>query len=267
MDQEEEPRSTSGVYPRKGTAHTAVHLEIQHMRRLLVAHGAHTTVAVAPSDEAHIEPGLEQHRQAQAEVRVHVRPHTCAVVAGARIGTLAEPGSDRDLPEPVRIALKAQGGMAVSIVLLVRIAASPHKQVCSAVACASFVGTSARHMTVHDCARTAWHCMIALDASRVRRTWGLVLQSLYTPVAEHNESSPAYRRRSDVKRLVEAGHAGQRRWAWAGCSIYWWYLAASRSVERSELEREQRSAGLEAPLAVVAMVDPSAAPKSAIYLA
>jgi hypothetical protein len=122
-------------------------------------------------------------------------------------------------------------------------------------------------MTVHDCARTAWHCMTAQGASRVRRTSELVLQSLYTPVAEHSESSPAYRRRSDVERLVEAGHAGQRRWVSAGCSIYWWYLAALQSVERSELERERRSAGLEAPLAVVAMLDPSAAPKSAIYLA
>jgi hypothetical protein len=111
VDQEQEPRSTTGVCPRKGTAHTAVRLENQHIQRLVVAHGGHTIAAVAPSGVAHIGPGLEQHRQAQAEVRVHVRPHTCAVVAGAHSGTLAEPGSDRDLPGPVRTAPKAQGGM------------------------------------------------------------------------------------------------------------------------------------------------------------
>lgn len=155
MDQEQEPRSTSGVCPRKGTAHTAVRLENPHTERLAVAHGERTIVAVAPSDAAHIGPGLEQRRQAQAGVRGHVRLHTCAVVAGAHIGTLAEPGSDRDLPGPGRTAEKAQGGMPVGIELVVRIAASPHIQVCGAVACASFVDTLARHMTVHDCARTA----------------------------------------------------------------------------------------------------------------
>lgn len=220
MDQEEQPRSTSGVCPRKGTAHTAVHLENPHMERLAVAHGERTIVAVAPSDVAYTGPGLVLRRQAQAGVRGHVRPHTCAVVAGAHTGTSAEPGSDRDLPGAVRTAEKAQGGMPVGIELVVRIAASPHIQVCSAVACASFVDTMARHMTVHDCARTAWHCTTVLGANHVRRTLELVLQSLYTPVAERNVSSPVYRRCSAVERLVEAGHTGQRKRVSAGCSIY-----------------------------------------------
>ena len=152
VEQEQEPRKTSAAGPRKDMARTAVHLENQHMQWLLVAHGEHMVVAVDASGEALIESGLEQDRQAQVGVRVRVRPRTCAVVAGAHIGTSTEPGSDHDLSGLVRTEYAIQGGTLAGMGLVVRTAASPHIQVCNAVACASFVDTMVQYMTVHDCA-------------------------------------------------------------------------------------------------------------------